>query len=78
MRRVRLRRGLLRRRAGEAEAPAAAAVAAAGGETTWSLSEALLVPFSMAVELVERRALAEALRLAGSTMVNRHELCLKK
>ena len=74
MRRVRLRRGLLRRRAGEAEAPAAAA--AAGGETTWPLLEALLVPF-VAVELVERRALAEALRLAGSTMVHPQHDCEK-
>ena len=76
MRRVRLRRGLLRRRAGEAEAPAAAAVAAAGGEMTWPLLDAFLVPFSVAIDaLVERRALAEALRLAGSTMVDRHVLC---
>ena len=72
-RRVRLRRGLLLRRAGEA----AAAAAAAGGE----LAPAADVPSDCAeapaaAALVERRALADALRLAGSTMVTEHEMCL--
>ena len=63
VRRVRLRRGLLRR-AGEA-APAAADV--------WELAPSTAAPVEDAdapvAALVERRALADALRLAGSTMV---------
>ena len=74
---VRLRRGLLLRRAGEAAE--AAAAAAAEGE----LAPAADVPLDEAdapvAAWVERRALADALRLAGSTMVThrQHEMCCK-
>ena len=70
VRRVRLRRGLLRR-----ACEAAAAAAAAGG----GLVPAAAVPFDDAdapvAALAERRALVDALRLAGSTMVTQHVLC---
>ena len=66
VRRVRLRRGLLRR-AGEA--------AAAGGELAPSAAVPLDDTGAPVAALVWRRALADALRLAGSTMVTQHVLC---